>query len=246
MSVGIHSGTVHLFLVGDLHRELLVAGPAATLTAAMEKAANQGQIMVSPATADALPRGSTGPRVGPGHLLRWRQARVAPVGAVLPRQVPPDSAVHFLPARLRDALAGAVEPEHRIASVGFMRFEGTDDVLAHGGPDALAADLDEAMRDRPRRDGPRGRDVPRERPRQQRLQGAADDGRSRRPGRRRGPARAGHAGGARRPAAAHPPGGGQPRPRVRRRGRHRVPQHLHGDGRHGEPGRPSDGSRAAR
>ena len=92
MSVGIHSGTVHLFLVGDLHRELLVAGPAATLTAAMEKAANQGQIMVSPATADALPRGSTGPRVGPGHLLRWRQARVAPIGAVLPRQVPPDSA----------------------------------------------------------------------------------------------------------------------------------------------------------
>ena len=33
MSVGIHSGTFHFFLGGDLHRELVIAGPGATTTA---------------------------------------------------------------------------------------------------------------------------------------------------------------------------------------------------------------------
>ena len=38
MSLGIHSGTFHFFLVGDpeVHRELIVSGPAASLTAEME------------------------------------------------------------------------------------------------------------------------------------------------------------------------------------------------------------------
>ena len=174
MSVGIHSGTVHLFLVGDLHRELLVAGPAATLTAAMEKAANQGQIMVSPATADALPRGSTGPRVGPGHLLRWRRARVAPIGAVLPRQVPPDSAVHFLPARLRDSLAGAgrARAPDRLGRVHALRRH-----RRRAGPRWPGRPRRRPRRghaDRPTGDRPRGRHVPRQRPRQQRLQGPPD------------------------------------------------------------------------
>src|SRR5262249_59702983 len=30
MSLGVHSGSFELFLVGDLHRELVIAGPAAT------------------------------------------------------------------------------------------------------------------------------------------------------------------------------------------------------------------------
>src|SRR5918997_3983289 len=39
MSQGMHSGELHLFLVGESHRELLVAGPGATEVARMEKAA---------------------------------------------------------------------------------------------------------------------------------------------------------------------------------------------------------------
>ena len=39
MSVGIHSGDIHLFLVGSPTRELLILGPGASLTALAEKAA---------------------------------------------------------------------------------------------------------------------------------------------------------------------------------------------------------------
>ena len=47
MSVGIHSGDIHLFLVGEPTRELVVLGPAATSTADAEKAANAGEIIVT-------------------------------------------------------------------------------------------------------------------------------------------------------------------------------------------------------
>jgi len=36
MSVGLHSGTFHLFLVGGSHREFMITGPGATQAAAME------------------------------------------------------------------------------------------------------------------------------------------------------------------------------------------------------------------
>ena len=38
MSIGIHGGLLDFFLVGDLHRELVVTGPAATRTVEMESA----------------------------------------------------------------------------------------------------------------------------------------------------------------------------------------------------------------
>src|SRR4051794_1176606 len=55
MSVGVHSGVFHLFLVGDSHRELLVTGPGATQVVLMEQAASAGQIVVSHGTAERLP-----------------------------------------------------------------------------------------------------------------------------------------------------------------------------------------------
>src|SRR6266508_4245931 len=39
MSVGIHSGEFDFFLVGDLHRELVITGPAASTTVEMETVA---------------------------------------------------------------------------------------------------------------------------------------------------------------------------------------------------------------
>jgi class 3 adenylate cyclase len=58
MSAGIHSGTIHLFRVGRSHTELIVAGPGATTTTEMEKAAEAGEIVVSSATRELLPAGS--------------------------------------------------------------------------------------------------------------------------------------------------------------------------------------------
>ncbi len=60
MSVGAHTGLFHFFLVGGSHRELIVAGPAATETVTMEGAASAGQILLSPALAATLPRQNRG------------------------------------------------------------------------------------------------------------------------------------------------------------------------------------------
>ena len=70
MSVGVHSGSFDFFMVGDSHRELIVAGPAATATTVMESAASAGQILLSPATAALLPKRNVGEALGPGFLLQ--------------------------------------------------------------------------------------------------------------------------------------------------------------------------------
>ena len=56
MSVGVHAGDIELFLVGSPTRELLVLGPGASAVAIAEKAAEAGQVVVSPATAARLSR----------------------------------------------------------------------------------------------------------------------------------------------------------------------------------------------
>ena len=73
MSVGIHSGTFHLFRVGDAHHELLVSGPAATATTRMEQTADAGEIVLSAETAERLAAGAVGAAKGEGRLLRWRR-----------------------------------------------------------------------------------------------------------------------------------------------------------------------------
>ncbi len=76
MSVGIHSGDAHFFLVGTSHRELVVLGPAATAVVAVESAANSGEILLSAATAAALPESASRPHADGMHLLRWRRSPV--------------------------------------------------------------------------------------------------------------------------------------------------------------------------
>jgi class 3 adenylate cyclase/tetratricopeptide (TPR) repeat protein len=59
LSVGVHSGPVELYLVGDSHRELIVAGPAAGAVVRAQNVAPTGQIAVSEQTATLL---------GPGRV----------------------------------------------------------------------------------------------------------------------------------------------------------------------------------
>ncbi len=62
-------GAYPMFVVGDSHREVVIAGPAASAVVAMEGAASSGQILMSPDTARHLPRASVGRGLGPGLLL---------------------------------------------------------------------------------------------------------------------------------------------------------------------------------
>jgi class 3 adenylate cyclase len=69
MSVGVHTGSYAMFLVGGSHRELLVGGPATGTVVAMESAAAAGQILVSADTAGLLAPNCLGARRGAGVLL---------------------------------------------------------------------------------------------------------------------------------------------------------------------------------
>lgn len=147
MSVGVHAGTYHFFLVGESHRELLVAGPAASRTVDMEGTAEAGEIVVSPELAARLPASAIGPPKGAGFLLRR-----APSGLDLAPAAPPalDEAADLaraLPVLVRRrVLAGVEEAEHRVVTVAFVHFDGTDAMIADDGPDRTAAALDLLVR----------------------------------------------------------------------------------------------------
>jgi len=148
MSVGIHSGSFHFSLVGDpaVHRELIVAGPAATRTAEMEVVASADEVVVSSETAALLPVECVGVAVGSGFLLvsapsvesDHRIARPSSAGLDLEQVVPPAIRRHLVAAR------GV--SEHRRITVAFVAFTGTDQLYVDAGPAALAAALDEAVR----------------------------------------------------------------------------------------------------
>ncbi len=149
VSVGVHSGPLHFFLVGDptMHRELLVCGPASTRTVAMESAAAAGQICVSPETAALLHPSLV--KSGPhgSFLLRARPGARPYAAPAVRHGLSDNELAQVVPSALREHLGqGAGEAEHRPVAVGFVRFSGTDSVFAQSGPNGLAVALDECVR----------------------------------------------------------------------------------------------------
>jgi class 3 adenylate cyclase/tetratricopeptide (TPR) repeat protein len=146
MSVGIHSGQMHLFKVSAVHDELLIAGPGASVATAMEMTADAGEIVVSEATRDALPPGSISGAKGPGWLLRWRTPRCVPDPIEERQLADPARVGRWLPQTLRSYLgAGRPEPEHRIANVAFIKFSGLDEILAEQGPERASEHLQQTI-----------------------------------------------------------------------------------------------------
>ncbi len=148
ISIGVHTGELHQFLVGEPHRELVVLGPAITALIACESSAEAGQIVVSEAVAAALPSSAVRPRGDGALLLRWR----TPPGPPPPGHDPADGLRHadlarsLMPAILADVLDEAPpDPSHRVATISFMRFSGTDELLAELGPAVLADRLHETL-----------------------------------------------------------------------------------------------------
>ncbi len=104
MSVGVHSGTVNLFMVGTSHRELLICGPAASTTVKMEQTAEAGEIVVSQALASALPGGVVGTAKGPGFLVRTRRVVTDGPGPLPMTPVAREAVAMCLPVGLRTHL----------------------------------------------------------------------------------------------------------------------------------------------
>jgi class 3 adenylate cyclase/tetratricopeptide (TPR) repeat protein len=141
MSVGVHRGDFDFFLVGTSHRELIIAGAEASEVVALESAAGAGQILVSAAVAETLPRANVGHPRGPGRLLGGRFA-IEGKELVRFREVDHDLAP-YVPVALRELLAGeGGPPEHRRVTVGFVHFGGVDELIARAGPDTAASTLD--------------------------------------------------------------------------------------------------------
>lgn len=148
ISIGVHTGPLHVFRVGESHRELVITGPGATATVAMEHGAKAGEIVMSPSTAAHVHARLQGPAKGPGRLLRDVEMDLG--GGI---STPGAEAGHVgdsasaIPLALRAHLAaGAIEPEHRIASIAFLRYEQVDSLLADSGAAAVAAALDDLVR----------------------------------------------------------------------------------------------------
>ncbi|HWD85549.1 MAG TPA: AAA family ATPase [Solirubrobacteraceae bacterium] len=148
MSIGASSGTCDFFLVGGPdHRELLVLGDVATALTQMEKLADAGQIVISPATAEELTRaGERAPtaRAGDGWLLRHLPSATS--GAFEYGERDPRLLFKALSPILRESiLADALESEHRYVTAGFVQFSGTDRLLAQAGPQATADAVDHVI-----------------------------------------------------------------------------------------------------
>jgi class 3 adenylate cyclase/tetratricopeptide (TPR) repeat protein len=145
MSVGIHSGLFDFFFVGKLHRELVVAGPAANETVEAESVSEAGEIVISAATAAALETALVGPARAPGFLLarapKLEVDRTPGVGDVhdidLVRCVPAAISGHLI--------EGGGEAEHRPLTIAFIQFAGTDELLAAEGPEAVADALEHCI-----------------------------------------------------------------------------------------------------
>ena len=146
MSVGVHSAEYLLFAVGTSHRELLISGPAATEVVRMENEAGTGEIVVSAATAAALPRRCIGPARGAGRLLRSPPPVIRTFEAPLPDAIDGSQAPVALSTEVRAyVLAGPQPPEHRVVTVAFLRFEGIDGLVAERGAGGACEALHELV-----------------------------------------------------------------------------------------------------
>ncbi|MEO6714083.1 MAG: adenylate/guanylate cyclase domain-containing protein [Mycobacteriales bacterium] len=146
MSIGVHSGAFDFFLVGSLHHELVICGPAASVTVRMETVAEAGDIVVSTATASSLPARSVGAAKGAGLLLARSPGAQTDTRAQQ-RDVSTIDVDSCLPDTMRrHLLAGGSDGEHRIVAVAFIEYSGIEDLLESDGPAAAADAVEHVIR----------------------------------------------------------------------------------------------------
>ncbi len=144
VSAGVHSDTFQCFLVGDTHRELIIAGPAMTTTVAMEAFAESGETVVSPTTAAFLPAGLLGEPRGDGFLLKGGASLPEASGLRLPdRELHEGQLLAGIPVALREhVLSSDADSEHRRVTVAFIGYHGVDDLLAREGAEVVCDHLE--------------------------------------------------------------------------------------------------------
>jgi class 3 adenylate cyclase/tetratricopeptide (TPR) repeat protein len=134
MSVGVHTGTFLMTAVGSTHLDLLVLGPDASHTVAMESAAAAGEVLASDATRARL----EGRLVADRRPDGWAVTSVEGTATdhVKSRRQVGDPRL-FVPPLLRDLLDAGPLYEHRRATIAFCQLGGIDATLASDGPDRV-------------------------------------------------------------------------------------------------------------
>ena len=148
MSVGVRTGSVDLFLVGEQYLELIVAGPTATEVVTMEAAADKGEILVSPDVVRRLSAACLGASKGPGVLLRREPTAMLTGESVVNVRADVAQLARAVPPWLvESAISGNDDPQHRSVSVSFLKFSGVDQMLREVGPSVTAEALHELVTD---------------------------------------------------------------------------------------------------
>lgn len=141
ISVGIHVGEHDLLLVdAGKHLALFAVGPGATATVEAEAAAGRNEILVSGSSdlrglddVEGEPRGAH-------FLVRGLRTWPARTEPSAPSWDDDRLAAYLPPSQIERLEGGAGQDgEHRVASMLFVQFSGTDDLLAREGPAACHA-----------------------------------------------------------------------------------------------------------
>ena len=134
ISIGVHRGDFPVFLPLGVHRELLLTGPDVTATLECESNAEAGEIRISAAVAEQLPAKVVGAPVESGYLLRRNPEPVASESSEPELHWVPADLERLIPLEQRLGIEAQGVGEHRQATIAFICFKHTDEVIAHQGP----------------------------------------------------------------------------------------------------------------
>jgi class 3 adenylate cyclase/tetratricopeptide (TPR) repeat protein len=149
VSIGAHSGPFTFFVVDAGHRELIVTGAGVTETVDCEAEAAAGQIMMSDSAYGLI--ASSGSRSTPGasgrHVLPRRALSMGATATEAAGVAASSSAMsgsgraltRFVPIEQRRIIEAGSEAAHRQATIAFVKFSGTDELVEHEGPSAMHA-----------------------------------------------------------------------------------------------------------
>lgn len=139
ISQGVHTGTFDFFSVGTSHHELLAVGPEWTRLASAETCAEADQIVVTAQTASRLEPRCVGDAVESGHLLAQEPEHIGKVAFAAPPKLATQTISRCLsPAIRSQVLAGAGTSEHRPVAIAFIKFSGSDALIAERGAQEAA------------------------------------------------------------------------------------------------------------
>lgn len=140
MSCGMATGSQPYYLVGSTRKALVVAGPVSSAMALLEADAGRGEVLISDALASALPHPwvQRRRRDGRSRLCLDAVEGVSPATDARRRRPETVDASPLLPVEFR-ALSniGHRDGELKQVAMSFIRFDGTDALLATRGAGAV-------------------------------------------------------------------------------------------------------------